>query len=97
MEQTMRYVLTAAVAALAISTLPAFADQNFIPLGQDYSIGKDGLPPLNSEQEQFNAQVDVYQSEVYNRNLSQKIFNSRAYNLTNEQNPSDLDDDRLDY
>lgn len=93
----MRYLLTAAVAALAFSSLPALADQNFIPLGHDYAIGKDGLPPLNSEREHFNAQVDVYQSEVYMRNLNQKVFDSRAYNLTNEQNPSDLDDDHLDY
>ena len=93
----MRYSLLAAVAVIAISALPAMADQNFIPMGQDYGLGNDAAPPLDSEQSKFNAQVDIYQSEVYNRNLSKKEFDSRIYNLTNEENPGDLDDDQLDY
>lgn len=93
----MRYSLIAAAALLAVSALPAAADQNFIPMGQDYGLGNDAAPPLDSEQSKFNAQVDIYQSEVYNRNLSKKEFDSRIYNLTNEENPGDLDDDQLDY
>lgn len=93
----MRYSLLAAAALLAVSALPAAADQNFIPMGQDYGLGNDAAPPLDSEQSKFNAQVDIYQSEVYNRNLSKKEFDSRIYNLTNEENPGDLDDDQLDY
>lgn len=93
----MRYSLIAAAALLAASALPAAADQNFIPMGQDYGLGNDAAPPLDSEQSKFNAQVDIYQSEVYNRNLSKKEFDSRIYNLTNEENPGDLDDDQLDY
>jgi len=93
----MRYSLLAAVAVIAVSALPAMADQNFIPMGQDYGLGNDAAPPLDSEQSKFNAQVDIYQSEVYNRNLSKKEFDSRIYNLTNEENPGDLDDDQLDY
>lgn len=93
----MRYSLLAAAALLAVSALPAMADQNFIPMGQDYGLGNDAAPPLDSEQSKFNAQVDIYQSEVYNRNLSKKEFDSRIYNLTNEENPGDLDDDQLDY
>ena len=93
----MRYSLLAATALLAVSALPALADQNFIPMGQDYGLGNDAAPPLDSEQSKFDAQVDIYQSEVYNRNLSKKEFDSRIYNLTNEENPGDLDDDQLDY
>ena len=93
----MRYSLLAAAAFLAVSALPALADQNFIPMGQDYGLGNDAAPPLDSEQSKFNAQVDIYQSEVYNRNLSKKEFDSRIFNLTNEENPGDLDDDQLDY
>ena len=93
----MRYSLLAATAALALSALPAMADQNFIPMGQDYGLGNDAAPPLDSEQSKFNAQVDIYQSEVYNRNLSQKQFDSRLYNLETEQNPGSPDDNELDY
>ena len=93
----MRYTILAATAALALSALPALADENFIPMGQDYGLGQDAAPPLDSEQSKFNAQVDIYQSEVYNRNMSKKQFDSRIFNLTNEQSPSDLDDNDLDY
>lgn len=93
----MRYSLLAAAALLAATSLSALADENFIPMGQDYGLGQDAAPPLDSEQSKFNAQVDIYQSEVYNRNLGQKQFDSRIYNLANEQNPSDMGDDQLDY
>ncbi len=95
----MRSSILAAVAALtlALATLPAIADENFIPLGQDYGLGNDDLPPLNSAKEKFNAQVDVYQSEVYNRQLSQKQFDSRIFNLINDQEPGDLNSGPLDY
>ena len=94
----MRYTLLAAAAALVISALPALADQNFIPMGQDYGLGNDTTPPLDSEQSKFNAQVDIYQSEVYNRNLEKKQFDSNIFNLTNEQTPDNMgDNDQLDY
>ena len=93
----MRYSILAAAAILALSPLTTLAAENFIPMGQDYGIGQNPVPPLDSEQSKFNAQVDIYQSEVYNRNLSKKEFDSRIYNLTNEENPGDLDDDQLDY
>ncbi len=93
----MRYSLFAAAAVLAISAMPALADQNFIPMGQDYALGNDSAPPLDSEQSKFNAQVDIYQSEVYNRNLDKKQFDSRIFNLTNSQTGSALDDNKLDY
>ena len=94
----MRYTLLAATAALVLSALPALADQYFIPQGQDYSLGKDPTPPLDSQQSKFNAQVDIYQSEVYNRNLAKKQFDSNLFNLTQEQNPSDFGDNtQLDY
>ncbi|PZF76285.1 hypothetical protein DK847_13920 [Aestuariivirga litoralis] len=97
MELTMRYSLLAATAALALSALPAMADQNFIPMGQDYGLGNDAAPPLDSEQSKFNAQVDIYQSEVYNRNLEKKQFDSNIFNLTQQQTPDVFDSDQLDY
>ena len=97
MRRTILAAMGAALGALALSALPALADENFIPMGQDYGLGQDAAPPLDSEQSKFNAQVDIYQSEVYNRNMSKKQFDSRIFNLTNEQSPSDLDDNDLDY
>ena len=93
----MRYSLLAAAAVLALSAMPALADQNFIPMGQDYGLGQDAAPPLDSEQSKFNAQVDIYQSEVYTRNLDKKQFDSRIFNLTNSQTGTALDDNNLDY
>lgn len=94
----MRYTLLAAAAVLALSAVPSMADQYFIPMGQDYGLGQDPTPPLDSKQSKFNAQVDIYQAEIYNRNLSKKQFDSNLFNLTQEQNPGDLGDDtQLDY
>ena len=94
----MRYSLIAATALFAVSALPALADENFIPMGQDYGLGNDAAPPLDSEQSKFNAQVDIYQSEVYNRNLEKKQFDSNIFNLTQEQTPDNMgDNDQLDY
>ena len=93
----MRKIILAASAALAFSSFAAVAAENFIPLGQDYGLGNNSLPPLNSDKDQFNAQTDIYQSEVYNRELQQKQFDSRMFNLINEQEPGDLNSPNLDY
>mgnify|MGYP006283006651 CR=1 FL=1 len=93
----MRHVVMMAVAALALSSGAVLADQNYIPGSRDYGLGSDPLPPLNSAQDQFNEQVDIYQSEVYNRNLSKKKFDSNIENLMDEQNPGAPDDNALDY
>lgn len=93
----MRITILTAVVALALSSFAAVAAENFIPMGQDYGLGNDRLPPLDSSKEQFNAQSDVYQSEVYNRELQQKQFDSRIFNLINEQEPGDLNSPNLDY
>jgi hypothetical protein len=93
----MRHYVVAASVALALVSVPAAADQNFIPSGRDYGLGSDPLPPLNSPEAEFDAQVDVYQSEVYNRNLEKKQFDSRIENLMDQQNPGPPDDNALDY
>ncbi len=97
-ELNMRYSILAAAAVLVLFPLSSLADENFIPMGQDYGLGKNTIPPLDSEQSKFDAQVDIYQSEVYNRNMDQKVFDSRIFNLANDQSPGEnLDDDHLDY
>ena len=93
----MRRVFLAALLTLALPAFVAEAAENFIPMGQDYGLGNDQLPPLDSSKEKFNAQTDVYQSEVYNRELQQKQFDSRIFNLINEQEPGDLNSPNLDY
>jgi hypothetical protein len=93
----MRYMILGFAAALAVSAAPAQAVENFIPLGQNYAPGDDQLPPLGSEQDKVNAQVDIYETEIYNRALREKEFSSRMYNLSNEQNPDTVDENDLDY
>lgn len=93
----MRHLLLVAASALALFSLPALADENFSPSGTDYGVGEDNLPPLNSEENEFNEQADVYQSEVYNREMGNKEFDSRVENLMDEQNPGAPDDNALDY
>lgn len=93
----MRNLVLMAGLALAFAANPAAAAENFIPLGQDYGLENDRLPPLDTDQERFNAQADIYQSEVYNRELQQKQFDSRIFNLLNEQNPGDITSPNLDY
>lgn len=92
----MRFLILGFAAALAVSA-PAAAYENFIPLGQNYAPGDDQLPPLGSEQDKMNAQVDIYESEIYNRGLQQKQFDSRLNNLLNQQEPGNPDDNELDY
>jgi hypothetical protein len=81
---------------LALSAAPILAAENFIPLGQNYAPGDDTLPPIGSEQDQMNAQTDIYQTESYGRQLREEETESRMRNLGNRDTGL-LDDDNLDY
>lgn len=63
----------AAVAAGVAAVEPARANEFFQPYGANDRIGVDTQPSLNSQQDRFNEQVDIYQSEI---NRSQR---ERAY------------------
>ncbi len=81
----MRYALIALTAALAFAPLPALAYENFIPLGQNYSPEQSELPPINSEQARINSQLDIFESEIYNRQRSAKEFSSQLQRFSNDQ------------
>jgi hypothetical protein len=77
-------VLAAALAALAF-TPAAHAYENFIPLGHNYSPDDPTLPALNSTQDQINAQVDIFEADVYTRALRAKQFHSRMEQFSGAQ------------
>ena len=90
----MRFLILGC-AVLALSPLPVQAMENFIPLGQNYAPGDDQVPPIGSEQDRINAQVDIYETENYGRALREKQFESRLNSF--QQEPGAVDDDILDY
>jgi hypothetical protein len=83
----MRTSLLLLATALSVmpAALPASAYENFIPLGHNYSPDQSELPSLNSEQDQINAQVDIYESENYTRQRDAKIFSSDLNRFSSEQ------------
>jgi hypothetical protein len=82
-------------AVLALSHLPVQAMENFIPLGQNYAPGENKVPPIGSEQDRINAQVDIYETENYRRDLRQKRFETRLNHF--QQEPRNIGEDYLDY
>jgi len=77
-------VLASALAALAFPPA-ALAYENFIPLGHNYSPDDPTLPALNSNQDQINAQVDIFEADVYTRALNAKQFHSRMEQFSGSQ------------
>lgn len=90
----MRFLILGC-AVLALSAAPALAAENFIPLGQNYAPGDDEVPPIGSEQDQVNAQVDIYETENFGRALREKQFDTRLNHFQPE--PRTYGDDFLDY
>ena len=81
----MRIAIVLAVATLALAPAPAFAYENFIPLGHNYSPDDQTLPELNSAQDQLNAQVDIYESDIWTRQRAAKSFSSQLDQFSNNQ------------
>ena len=71
--------------ACALWPVRAGAYENFIPLGHSYAPGDSVLPPLNSRQDRINAQVDIFESDVYTRAREAKEFRSRLDQFSNNQ------------
>ena len=90
----MRFLILGC-AVLALSSAPVLAMENFIPLGQNYAPGDDQIPPIGSEQDRINAQLDIYQTENYVRDLREKRFDTRLNHYQTE--PLNIGDDFLDY
>lgn len=78
------FAILLAATALSQAT-PAFAYENFIPMGHNYSPDSPELPEFNSEQDRINAQVDIYETEIYTRQRRAKVFSSNLDHFDNNQ------------
>lgn len=81
----MRILFVVIAIGLATAAAPAGAYENFIPLGHNYSPDDPSMPDFNSEQDKFNAQVDIYETEIYTRQLFQKQNNTYLRRFLNSQ------------
>jgi hypothetical protein len=79
----------------ALSCLPVQAMENFIPLGQNYAPGVNEVPLIGSEQDRVNAQLDIYETENYRRDLREKRFDTRLNHFETE--PRTIGDEFIDY
>ncbi len=81
----MRVLLVVAILGLAAAASPAFAYENFIPLGHNYSPDDPVMPDLNSDQDRLNGQVDIFESEIYTRQRYMKEQNTYLRRFLNSQ------------
>ena len=88
----MRISIVVTAAALMFAAAPAHAYENFIPLGHNYAPGENELPRLDSDQDRVNSQVDIYESEIYNRQRDLKEFSTQMNSYSAGQTPSGSSD-----
>lgn len=67
-------LFVSAVAVFVVS--PAEAYQNYIPLGAGYSTNVSSLPALNSDAQALTSQTDIYESELYRKQLERHQHDS---------------------
>lgn len=84
------------LAAVTLWITPAFAYENFIPLGFNYSPDNSRLPDINSPEYQLNTQVDIYEAEIYTRQRAAKSQNSQLEQFANDQQ-YERNSDFIDY
>jgi hypothetical protein len=60
------------IVALATGSVVAQAYEKFIPLGAGYSTDVSALPAVNSDAQALTVQSDVYETEIYNKELEAK-------------------------
>ena len=88
----MRLKLFLCVSAVCIGFGgPAFAYEKYIPLGAGYASGKNVLPELNSEEQVFTQQTDIYESELYRLQLEQRRNQSYLNHFNSDINSSASD------
>lgn len=69
----MRFVFVLIVGTVSFGlSVPAFAYENYIPLGAGYATGNNVLPDLNSDEQALTVQTDIYESELYRKQLEQR-------------------------
>jgi hypothetical protein len=92
LEFAMRISSLLLLAAVAFAPAPALAYENYIPLGHSYSPDDSVLPEFNSDQDKLNSEVDIYESEIYNRQRRAKVFSSELDRFKNDQEISGSSD-----
>ena len=91
----MRIVLRVSLAILAFCG-PAQAYDSFLPLGFGYSTGSVDLRTLTPRQRAAINQADIYETEIYGRQLRAKQFDSKFQNFRSDRN-AELTDTWLNY
>lgn len=81
----MRFGFAVLALVCALWPMEARAYENFIPLGHNYSPDDPTLPELNSRQDKINAQVDIYESDIYTRARAAKQFQNNIDQFFNSQ------------
>ena len=54
-------------------------------------------PTLNSDEDRLNAQVDIYEAEIYTRQKIAKTFSSQLDRFANDQELNSRNRDFIDY
>ena len=76
-------VSMATLAGLLAGVNPVLAVENFVPNGHTYGPGSGPLPYLNSPQDKINGQADIYQTEIWKKQIERKLFDSRMQRFIN--------------
>jgi hypothetical protein len=81
-------IVVAGVAAAS----PAFAYDNFLPLGLGYSTKNIGLYHLSQQDLNAIGQADVYETDIYQRQLHARQYDSQMTRIQNDRNfdPTDF-------
>ena len=91
----MRILLGLSLAILTWSA-PAQAYDSFVPLGLGYSTQSVDLTKLTARQRAAINQADIYETEIYQRQLRAKRFDSKFQNFSSDRN-ANLTDNWLNY
>ncbi len=91
----MRFILSVSFVVLAFSG-SAHAYDSFLPLGLGYSTRSVDLTKLTPRQRAAINQADIYETEIYKRQLRAKQFDSKFQNFQSDRN-SNLTDNVLNY
>ena len=86
----MRIVLGVSLAVLAFCG-PAQAYDSFLPLGLGYSTHSVDLSSLTPKQRAAINKADIYETEIYGRQLRARQFDSRMQHFMNDRNDSVTD------
>jgi hypothetical protein len=87
----MRQFGLVAVFVLALSSGPAAAYENFIPLGHGYSPEETGVPDFASEKAQIVQQSDIFETEIYHQERETRVQDSYIQRFISNQETTGAD------